>query len=209
LARITASEAQRIARIAASKGMKPTGATARKARSGRVRRDAVAPADEIRMTIPWAPQPKERARTFLPQEEIERAFVRARGSLEYFKKLMTEIRYRTVTPKETKRFESDVAVLATALMRGRQPFDVPVEMRVRFVFEGDPAEWPVAHDDGDLDNCLKSLKDAFNKVIYTDDRLVVVQPLIKECGTKPRIEVLIRPAPSDSAVLLDHGQQAA
>ena len=73
---------------------------------------------------------------------------------------------RTVTPKETRAFEEAVARVAAVAMVGREPFSVPVEVEYELGFEGDPTEWPTGSQDGDLDNLLKAVNDAFNGVVF-------------------------------------------
>ena len=73
------------------------------------------------------------------------------------------------------------------------PFSCPVEMELRFYFQGDPMTWPTAPADGDLDNLIKAVKDAINKVVYVDDRLVVRSIATKECGEHPLVSFTVRP----------------
>lgn len=100
------------------------------------------------------------------------------------------------TPAATRAFEAEVARLATKAMAeaGREPFEVPVRVRATFCLAGDPALWPTAQRDGDLDNHEKALLDALNRVAWTDDRLVVEKSSRKMCGAEPHILVAIEPA---------------
>ena len=146
--------------------------------------------------IPVAPQPKERARTYADRAVLLSAFKEARGDSGRFMSIVSQRLMRTVTPEATRRFEAAVASYAQAAMvkAGMQPFEVPVEMSADFVLEGTGDEWPVAHQDGDLDNMVKALMDGLNGIAWTDDRLVVGKVSRKLTGPKPGIRVWIWPA---------------
>ena len=44
----------------------------------------------------------------------------------------------------------------------------------------------------DLDNLLKLLLDALEGVFYADDRLIVLQRVMKKSSTKPRVQIVMR-----------------
>jgi Holliday junction resolvase RusA-like endonuclease len=77
----------------------------------------------------------------------------------------------TLTPRKTARYERQVAALAllasmTYLRRtgARWPFDAPwFRLSCRFY---------CARNQGDLSNFVKSIEDALNAVVWTDDRAV-------------------------------------
>jgi Holliday junction resolvase RusA-like endonuclease len=79
-------------------------------------------------------------------------------------------------------------------MVGRQPFSVAVEVEYELAFEGDPSEWPTGTQDGDLDNLVKAVNDAMNRVVFSDDKLVVRSSEVKVCATQGFIRVVVRPA---------------
>lgn len=146
--------------------------------------------------IPVAPQPKERARTYADRDVLLSAFKSARGDLGHFMSIVNQGLMRTVTPDATRRYEAAIASHASAALSkaGAVPFEVPVEMSADFVLEGTGEEWPVAHQDGDLDNMEKALLDGLNGVAWTDDRLVVGKTSRKLTGSRAHILVRIWPA---------------
>src|SRR3546814_811135 len=166
-------------------------AAAAKPKRGRMARnpDADRPDIEIRMAVPIEPRPKERARTFLRFEDVAYAFKVANGDPRRF---MATLKSRTVTPLATRRYEAQIALVAKAAMQGRSPLSVPVEIETIFRFSGDPATWPVAHSDPDVDNCVKAALAALNDIAWTDDRLAVRQPTITESAEQPQVIVVVR-----------------
>jgi Holliday junction resolvase RusA-like endonuclease len=137
------------------------------------------------------PQPKQRPRVYLDDKVLASTFQRAAGDVRQFMALVRSQATRAMTPEQTRRFEEAVRLAATAAMRrqGLAMFTTPVAMNIVFHFHGDPAFWPTAHSDGDLDNLEKSLKDALIGVVYADDRLVVKKTSEKVCGKTDRISV--------------------
>lgn len=159
---------------------------------------------QVTVGFDLAPQPKERARTFVDDRALARAFAAAGGDARRF---MASVKargpdgegrlMRSVTPEATRRFEEAAALVARrAMAEARlEPFTWPLEMLVEFRFEGDPLTWPTAHDDGDLDNLEKALKDSLNGVAYLDDRLIVMKTSLKSCAAAPSISMTLRAAP--------------
>lgn len=190
--RITAAEARRLARMSgkAAGVSKP----AQAAKKGRAARGEPAGHPGMLLSVKIKPQTKQRARTFMPKQEIERAFFKAQGNIGRFREALAAVQHRTVTPAETRQFEAEIAAAGKRAMGGAAPLSCPVEMEIHFVFAGDPATWPTAHSDGDLDNLEKAVKDALNKVAYEDDRQVVRKSSIKECGPEDMIVIAVRPA---------------
>jgi len=160
------------------------------------------PGGEVRIEIDIPPQPKERARTFMDERALARAFASASGDIRRFMAAVKSRRnggdgvMRSVTPESTRQFEEIAALVAGRAMAaaGLAPFGCPLEMTVEFRFDGDPGTWPTAHADGDLDNLEKSLKDALIGVAYADDRLIVRKTGIKVCSARAGISLTIRPA---------------
>ena len=210
--RLSASDLARLGKAAqAAAGGKPAPRKRRKAdaegvteepRRGRLARTHYPdyPADGITIGFDLAPQPKERARTFADERALARAFAMAGGDARRF---MGAVKsrgeggiMRSVTPEATRRFEEAAALIGRQAMAaaGLEPFACPLEMVVEFRFEGAVDEWPTGYGDGDLDNLEKALKDAMNRVAYSDDRLVVRKTSIKTCGAMPGITMTVRPA---------------
>lgn len=153
-----------------------------------------------------APQPKERARTFADSGALARAFSSANGDQRRF---MAAIKskgdggiMRSLTPEATRAFETAAALVAGRAFSAAsmEPFTCPLDMAVAFRFQGAIDEWPTGYSDGDLDNLEKALKDALNKVAYSDDRLVVIKVGIKTCAPIPGITMRLRPARPDAGI---------
>jgi Holliday junction resolvase RusA-like endonuclease len=177
-----------------------------KDRLARVRYPAAAVTFEI--DLPSDPQPKERPRTVVNTASLVKAFVEARGNLSAFKAMISRDREggrdapqrirtsHTYTPKNTADYEELVRVHAMAAMAraGLKPFEVPVKTHVHLVFEGEEDTWPTSPGDGDADNLEKAVLDALNKVVFADDRLVVMSVRSKSCGPKARLVVRVSAA---------------
>lgn len=161
---------------------------------------------EVVVELDLEPRPKERARTFIDEKALVRAYVSSGGDARRF---VAKVKgragdgedggggvMRTVTPEDTRRYEQAVTVLAARAMAaaGVERFACPVELDVDFRFAGDAGTWPTAQDDGDLDNLEKAVLDGMNKVVYLDDRLVVRKSGVKRCAGAPGITVRARPA---------------
>lgn len=139
------------------------------------------PSGSIRFTLPFRAVPKERHR-----HGVGRSF----------------------TPERTRNFESEVRRVAAPLMRGLSPFTGAVEVSVLFIFKV-PKSWPPARRRAalegivrpvarpDLDNIEKSIFDALNKLVHSDDAILADKHVAKFFGTSDRIEVRIRRAPSE------------
>lgn len=145
------------------------------------------------------PRPKERARTFVDMAstipKLITAFKNARGDVGAFAAAAkSAFSSRTITPKETRSFEEAVARVAAVAMSGREAFSVPVEVEYELVFEGNAGEWPTGSGDGDLDNLIKAVNDAMNRIVFADDRLVVRSSEVKTCSSQGFIRVTVRPA---------------
>ena len=72
-----------------------------------------------------------------------------------------------------------------------QPHEGPVRAQIKCYFPRGPQSFP-SHN-GDVDNLAKMVLDAFNSVVYVDDRQVVSLSIDKDfCadGTNPRTEVV-------------------
>ena len=80
------------------------------------------------------------------------------------------------------------------LEAGIKPYDVPLFKGTIFYIPGQNDEWPTSIRDGDLDNLEKALYDGMNKVVFSDDKLIVAEIHAKVCSERPGVEMLIRPA---------------
>ena len=160
---------------------------------------------QVVITVNLAPRPKERARTFMDERVLARAFASAAGDIRRFMALVKGKSrggeaeggvMRTVTPEDTRQYENAVRLVSGRAMAvaGLEPFACPVEMEIEFRHLGDPGTWPTAEGDGDLDNLEKSILDGMNRVVYLDDRLVVRKTGIKACAADEGITVTVRPA---------------
>lgn len=110
------------------------------------------------------------------------------------------------TPTETRNREAFVRERATTAMGGRDRLDGPVHMEVLITIEP-PASWsgrqrklalagarrPVGKPD--LDNCIKSLADAFEGVVFRNDTQVVAVSAAKRYGEREETIVVVRPVP--------------
>jgi Holliday junction resolvase RusA-like endonuclease len=171
MAKVTEAEAARLRRLA-----RGPSAPRRRPAPRRGRLPAGGPGDGfagVSFVLSLPPRAKQRARTFLDPR---------RG------------RHVSATPKATRAFELAVGLAAAAAMRGRPATERPVAVLIDAVIEGDPADWPTAQDDPDLDNAIKAVWDGIRKVVYRDDKLVVRSREMKRCGPSPGIAVLVTPA---------------
>lgn len=109
---------------------------------------------------------------------------------------------RAFTPAKTRRYEDIVRQYAVREW-GRPMLDgVCICLHAEFV-RAIPASWSkrkradalagALHPIGrpDLDNCIKSVTDALNGVVYADDALICVASARKSYGDPPRVEVTL------------------
>lgn len=121
--------------------------------------------DSLRFEVPGTPVPKARARS-----------------------TKTGIHF---TPAKTRKYEQAVAHAAKCAMEGNQPWGGPIELFIGFGFPV-PDSWPQWKKDAaikglivptgkpDVDNCIKSVKDALNGIIWLDDSQVVSVSAVKK-----------------------------
>lgn len=110
------------------------------------------------------------------------------------------------TPPRTKRFTSDVATVAKAVMAGNSPIHGAVALTMVFRMQIPPS-WPLwrqkAAAEGrvvptarpDMDNLEKALLDALNGLAFTDDALVVDRLARKRFGVQPGIRLRVESLP--------------
>jgi Holliday junction resolvase RusA-like endonuclease len=130
----------------------------------------------VHIELPGVPQGKGRPR-----------FVRATG--------------HAFTPAKTRSYESMLQGAALEAMAGRLPLDGPLHVVVEAHFPV-PASWSRAKRSAallgvtrpttkpDWENIAKML-DAFNEVVWHDDRQVVVGTIAKHYSDRPRLVVKV------------------
>jgi Holliday junction resolvase RusA-like endonuclease len=108
------------------------------------------------------------------------------------------------TPAATRSYETTLRLAAQAVMAGRIPIDGAVEVEVLACMPI-PASWSrVKRSDAitgmikptsrpDVDNLVKML-DAFNEIVWRDDKQVVSCWVSKVYSDKPRLRVEVRAA---------------
>lgn len=171
----------------------------------------------IQFTVPGAPEPKGRPRfRIMPVKggaealgalvhEIILKHMPVSIALAKVKKCVADHQgfVSTYTPPETVKNEERIAWLAKAAMRGAAPLDGPIEMLVELRM-GIPTSWSkkkqVAAASGavratkrpDLDNCVKSVLDACNGIVFMDDGQVVALTVRKLYAAEPCVVVAVR-----------------
>jgi Holliday junction resolvase RusA-like endonuclease len=109
----------------------------------------------------------------------------------------------TYTPEKTARFEERLAWAAQSTMQRRPLFDGPLRVLINAYFSipaSKPAKWRLAAMEQkilptkkpDIDNVIKGVADALNKVVYVDDTQIVSLAAGKFYSDRPRIEIFIR-----------------
>ena len=112
------------------------------------------------------------------------------------------------TPDTTRKFERGVAQVAALAMRGRQPFQGPLSVSMRFrlaipksttkrareaLLAGEEAYLGRA----DLTNYAKAVEDALNGICWRDDVQIVRLFLSKVAGVAAGVDVRIEPLGSE------------
>ncbi len=106
------------------------------------------------------------------------------------------------TPEKTRTYEENLAYIAQAAMHGRELYDGPLSVSVLAIFPV-PSSWsnkkraqaligliqPTCKPDAD--NLLKVL-DAFNEIVWHDDKQIVHASILKRYGEKASYQVIIR-----------------
>lgn len=103
------------------------------------------------------------------------------------------------TDARTEQAERAVAWECRKAMAGRPPLEGPLELRV-YALYAQPASWSKQKKEAlywktskpDLDNIVKLVKDALNKVAWLDDAQVVSLAAWKHYSTELGVEVQIR-----------------
>ncbi|GAC1670781.1 MAG: RusA family crossover junction endodeoxyribonuclease [Ktedonobacteraceae bacterium] len=93
------------------------------------------------------------------------------------------------TDARTKAFEKECAHAFALAMGDKEPFNCPLSIDVLFQMHRPKVpKWSVPAVKPDLDNLFKGVMDAANKIVYTDDGLIVHQTATKIYG-EPMITV--------------------
>ena len=98
------------------------------------------------------------------------------------------------TPKKTASWEDSIRAQALS-SRPEQLLDGPLVMEATFYLlrpKSRPKRELYPDRKPDLDNLVKSVKDALEGVIYTNDSRIVDEVTRKRYGDPPRVEVTIR-----------------
>lgn len=107
------------------------------------------------------------------------------------------------TPKETRTYESALALAGKVAMRSRPPMEGPLDVEITAVMPV-PASWSNKKRDAalagtiwptgkpDADNIMKML-DSLNKIVWADDSQIVHAVIIKRYGESPFLEVKAKP----------------
>lgn len=117
---------------------------------------------------------------------------------------------RPFTPKQTRSYEHDLGWAARNAMKGRAPFEGPIEIDVSIAFPI-PASWPSARRRAalggvvramrkpDADNVLKAIADALNAICFNDDVQITDIRLRKRYGMSPGVAIVVRPLEAEAA----------
>jgi len=106
------------------------------------------------------------------------------------------------TDKKTRANEGYLKLAAAGEMRDREMFTTPVKLTVRAEFKIQPS-WSkkkknaailgqLAHGSSpDIDNIIKQIGDAFNGLVWTDDRLVSALIASKVYSNQPKLVITV------------------
>jgi len=107
----------------------------------------------------------------------------------------------TYTDSDTRRYEDQLRVAATIQMGRREPFDFPLSVSIEALMPI-PGSWSLRKRASaasgviapttkpDADNIVKSL-DAFNKVVWRDDSMIVNLLINKRYSLTPMLKVVV------------------
>lgn len=110
----------------------------------------------------------------------------------------------TFTPKKTRDYEQSLAYAAGIKMGGKEPFDVPLKINIRFFFpipkSFNKSKHKLAADKvllpakkPDIDNLIKAILDALNGIVWVDDALVCAVVAGKSYSENPRVFLKVEP----------------
>lgn len=145
---------------------------------------AVAP--DVRIVLPGKPRAWQRSgeRVIVPRSG-------ARPFVHHF------------TKAQTAKEQDGLRFIAQATMRGRTPFDGPIDLRMTAWMPVPPSWSKQKQADAlaglifptgtpDLDNITKNVKDALKAIVFRDDALVVLMVCHKLFCAIPRIVIEVR-----------------
>ena len=107
------------------------------------------------------------------------------------------------TPEATAQAERDIAVMALASMAGTAPLRSGVSVEIRFNMPIPPSWSKKRHEKmelkyhtvkPDLDNLVKTVKDALNGIVWLDDAQVCALEASKSYSPDPGTEITITEA---------------
>ena len=109
------------------------------------------------------------------------------------------------TPEKTARFEERLAWAAQDVWQGKPLIEHSIVMFIDAYFsmpKSKSKDWLTRAKAGierpakkpDIDNIIKGVADALNKVVYVDDAQIVMVKAAKFYSEKPRIEIKIYPS---------------
>ena len=110
---------------------------------------------------------------------------------------------QSYTPKKTKDYESEVAIMAKAAMGSSEPLETPIAVHIYVTFAVPPSytkkrlEACLSGSERhtkrpDLDNIVKSVTDGMNGIVFKDDSQIVSIHAKKVWGTTGMVEVLVK-----------------
>lgn len=103
---------------------------------------------------------------------------------------------RAVTPSKTRRFEKQIAILATELNiknNWKSITGIPIKVEIIFFLERPkhiPKNRKLPMVKPDLDNLYKSVTDALNEIVWEDDNLICEAQIKKEYSSDKAFIVL-------------------
>lgn len=102
------------------------------------------------------------------------------------------------TPEKTRHYE-DMLKSYLKLDFKHHIYDKPVSVEVHFTMTKPKSKICAQTPPGDIDNYIKSVLDAANGVLYTDDRLVSKITGTKKYGLKGKVVIIISAYESEAA----------
>lgn len=111
-------------------------------------------------------------------------------------------RYGVYSPKNTAKYEKFVAGHAMIAMIGKKPLTGYLSLSLQIMekvpesYSGLKKKRCLAGDffptRNDLDNCIKSLTDSMNAIVYNDDRQIVHIEAMRSYGDAEKCSIIVR-----------------
>jgi Holliday junction resolvase RusA-like endonuclease len=92
-------------------------------------------------------------------------------------------------PKRSQNFKDELSWIARSAMANEEPVIYPVRVTTHIFKKYKHLEDMVEKNTGDIDNFVKAVFDAFNGVVWADDRQVIELHAFKHYSKNPRVEV--------------------